>query len=167
MSCGRAPTIIRTRHCSTVAPRVACEAFGGDSSTGTPWEAAPVRGWRMVAKGDGAVDTDRVGLSADRDHPGARGLLPRPADGTSLPHDLGARALSFSLHLLVLLIVALGLGLLAWRLRAQLAASVFVLVVTMGRSGGVLATQRAGWIATIGASPLGRRDRRVDRRSIR
>ena len=54
-----------------------------------------------------------------------------PADGTSLPHDLGARALSFSLHLLVLLIVALGLGLLAWRLRAQLAASVFVLVVIL------------------------------------
>ena len=54
-----------------------------------------------------------------------------PADGTSLPHDLGARALSFSLHLLVLSIVALGLGLLAWRVRAQLAASVFVLVVIL------------------------------------
>jgi acetyl esterase/lipase len=54
-----------------------------------------------------------------------------PADSTSLPHDLGARALSFSLHLLVLSTVALGLGLLAWRLRAQLAASVFVLVVIL------------------------------------
>jgi acetyl esterase/lipase len=54
-----------------------------------------------------------------------------PANGTSLPHDLGARALSFSLHLLALSIVALGLGLLAWRLRAQLAGSVFVLVVIL------------------------------------
>jgi acetyl esterase/lipase len=54
-----------------------------------------------------------------------------PANGTSLPHDLGARALSFSLHLLTLSIVALGLGLLAWRLRAQLATSVFVLVVIL------------------------------------
>lgn len=54
-----------------------------------------------------------------------------PADSTSLPHDLGVQALSCSLHLLVLSIVALGLGLLAWRLRARLAASAFALVVIL------------------------------------
>jgi hypothetical protein len=54
-----------------------------------------------------------------------------PADATSLPHDLGARALSFSLHLLVVTILALGLGLLARRLRARLAAGVFGLVALL------------------------------------
>ena len=52
-----------------------------------------------------------------------------PAETTSLPYDVGARALSFSLHLLVVTIVALGLGLLAGWLRAWLAAGVFGLVV--------------------------------------
>ena len=54
-----------------------------------------------------------------------------PADATSLPRDVGGRALSFSLHLLVVTIVALGLGLLAWWLRARLAAGAFGLVVIL------------------------------------
>jgi acetyl esterase/lipase len=54
-----------------------------------------------------------------------------PADATALPRGVGARALSFSLHLLVVTIVALGLGLLAGWLRARLAAGVFGLVVIL------------------------------------
>jgi hypothetical protein len=44
-----------------------------------------------------------------------------PADSASLPHGVGTRALSFSLHLLVVTIVAVELGLLAGWLRARLA----------------------------------------------
>jgi hypothetical protein len=54
-----------------------------------------------------------------------------PADATSLPHGVTARALFFPLHLLVVTVIALGLGLLAWRLRAKLAASIFGLVVAL------------------------------------
>jgi acetyl esterase/lipase len=54
-----------------------------------------------------------------------------PADSTSLPHEVGARALSFSLHLLVVTIVTVGLGLLAGWLRARLAAGVFGLVAIL------------------------------------
>jgi len=54
-----------------------------------------------------------------------------PTDATALPHDLGARALSFSPHLLVVTILALGLGLLARWLRARLAANVFGLVALL------------------------------------
>jgi acetyl esterase/lipase len=54
-----------------------------------------------------------------------------PADTTSLPRDLGARALSFPLHLLVLTIVAVGLGLAAGRLRARLAANIFGLIAIL------------------------------------
>jgi acetyl esterase/lipase len=57
--------------------------------------------------------------------------LLHPTDATSLPHDVGARALSFSLHLLVVTIVAIGLGLLAGWLRARFAAGVFGLVVIL------------------------------------
>jgi hypothetical protein len=53
------------------------------------------------------------------------------AGGTSLPYDLGSRALAFSLHLLVVTIVALGLGLLAGWLRARLAARVLGLVAVL------------------------------------
>jgi hypothetical protein len=55
----------------------------------------------------------------------------RPADATSLPHGVTARALFFPLHLLVVTVVALGLGLAAWWLRARVAASIFGLAVTL------------------------------------
>jgi acetyl esterase/lipase len=61
-----------------------------------------------------------------------------PADATSLPRDAGARVLSFSLHLLVVTIVAVGLGLLAGWLGARLAAGVFGLV-------GILSSFLALW----------------------
>jgi acetyl esterase/lipase len=54
-----------------------------------------------------------------------------PADSTSLPHDLSARALSFSLHLLAVTIVGLGLGLIAGRFRARLAVALFGLVAIL------------------------------------
>jgi acetyl esterase/lipase len=54
-----------------------------------------------------------------------------PSEATSLPHDLGARALSFSLHLLVVTIVALGLLLLTGWLRTWLATGIFGLVVIL------------------------------------
>jgi acetyl esterase/lipase len=54
-----------------------------------------------------------------------------PTDASSLPHDVGARALSFSLHLLVLTVVAVGLGFLAGWLRAWLATGVFCLVAIL------------------------------------
>jgi acetyl esterase/lipase len=54
-----------------------------------------------------------------------------PSDVTSLPRDLGARALSFSLHLLVVTIVALGLGFLAMRLRARLVAGFLALLALL------------------------------------
>jgi acetyl esterase/lipase len=57
--------------------------------------------------------------------------MPRPADATSLPHGVTARALFFPLHLLVVTVVALGLGLAAWWLRARVAASIFGLAVTL------------------------------------
>jgi hypothetical protein len=54
-----------------------------------------------------------------------------PGDATSLPHGVTARALFFPLHLLVVTVVALGLGLAAWWLRARVAASIFGLAVTL------------------------------------
>jgi acetyl esterase/lipase len=54
-----------------------------------------------------------------------------PADVTSLAAYVGARALAFSLHLLVVAIVAIGLCLLALWLRARLAAGAFGLVVIL------------------------------------
>jgi acetyl esterase/lipase len=85
----------------------------------------------MVAKGYRAMGADRVGLSTGRDHRGARGLPPAPYRCHLIAHDVGARALSFSLHLLVVTIVAIGLGLLAGWLRARFAAGVFGLVVIL------------------------------------
>lgn len=51
-----------------------------------------------------------------------------PSDATLLPGGLTLLALSFPLHLLVFAVVALGLGLLAWRLGTRLATVVFGLV---------------------------------------
>jgi acetyl esterase/lipase len=51
-----------------------------------------------------------------------------PTDATSLPRDVGARALFFSLHLLVVTVGAVALGFLAGWLRAWLAVGVFSMV---------------------------------------
>jgi hypothetical protein len=59
------------------------------------------------------------------------GYMLHPGDATSLPHGVTARALFFPLHLLVITVIALGLGLLGWWLRARLAAGIFGLVVLL------------------------------------